>query len=162
LETGEESRKTLDARLRTSGMTVKEVGCSFTTTHFSKSGFMLRAANYIHINSNIIILLLWDGFSYGIFMKKAHFEWDEEKDKENQAKHGVSFLLEQQSFLDPQRIIVEDVSHGIEEERFYCIGRVGEGIMTVRFTYRTDVIRIYGAGYWRKGRKIYEEQNKIY
>ena len=95
-------------------------------------------------------------------MKKAHFEWDEEKDKENQAKHGVSFSLAQQSFLDPQRIIVEDVSHGIEEERFYCIGRVGEGIMTVRFTYRADVIRIYGAGYWRKGRRIYEEQNKIY
>jgi len=95
-------------------------------------------------------------------MKKAHFEWDEEKDKENQAKHGVSFLLAQQSFLDPQRIIVEDVSHGAEEERFYCIGRVGEGIMTVRFTYRADVIRIYGAGYWRKGRRIYEEQNTIY
>ena len=99
---------------------------------------------------------------YGIFMKKAYFEWDEEKDKENQAKHGVSFSLAQQAFLDPQRIIVEDISHGIEEERFYCIGCVGEGIMTVRFTYRADVIRIYGAGYWRKGRRIYEEQNKIY
>jgi hypothetical protein len=42
------------------------------------------------------------------------------------------------------------------------IGRAGDGIMTVRFTYRGNVIRIYGAGYWRKGRKIYEEQNKIY
>jgi len=44
----------------------------------------------------------------------------------------------------------------------HCIGRVAEGIVTVRFTYRDNVIRIYGAGYWRKVRRIYEEQNKIY
>ena len=95
-------------------------------------------------------------------MKKTRFEWDEDKDKENQAKHNVSFSLAQRAFLDPHRIIVEDVDHSTEEERFYCIGRVGDGIMTVRFTYRSNVVRIYGAGYWRKGRKIYEEQNKIY
>jgi len=94
-------------------------------------------------------------------MKKTHFEWDEEKDMENQAKHNVSFSLAQYAFLDPKRVIVEDIHHSAKEGRFYCIGRVGEGIMTVRFTYRNDVIRIYGAGYWRKGRKIYEEENKI-
>jgi hypothetical protein len=53
-------------------MTVKEVECVFTTNRFSKSGFMLQAANSTHKNSNTIILLLWDGFSYGIFIKKAH------------------------------------------------------------------------------------------
>jgi len=95
-------------------------------------------------------------------MGKTRFEWDEEKDKENQAKHNVSFSVAQQAFLDPQRVIAEDVDHSKEEERFYCLGRVGDGIMTVRFTYRGDVIRIYGAGYWRKGRKIYEEENKIF
>ena len=95
-------------------------------------------------------------------MGEARFEWDEEKDRDNQAKHDVSFSMAQRTFLDPQRVIVEDMNHSREEERFYCIGRVGQGIMTVRFTYRGNVIRIYGAGYWRKGRKIYEEQNKIY
>ena len=95
-------------------------------------------------------------------MKKAHFEWDEEKDKENQTKHNVSFVMAQYAFFDPHRIIAEDVSHSSDENRFNCIGRVGDGIMTVRFTYRGNIIRIYGAGYWRKGRKIYEEQNKIY
>lgn len=92
-------------------------------------------------------------------MKKNHFEWDEEKDRENQKKHGVSFSLAQHAFLDPHRIIVEDEEHSAEENRYYCIGRVGEEVMTVRFTYRGNVIRIYGAGYWRKGRKVYEEQN---
>lgn len=95
-------------------------------------------------------------------VRKVRFEWDEEKDEENQAKHNVSFSLAQRAFLDPYRVIVEDVNHSTEEERFYCIGRVDDGIVTVRFTYRGNVIRIYGAGYWRKGRKIYEEQNKIY
>ena len=95
-------------------------------------------------------------------MKKATFEWDEEKDKENQSKHGVSFLVAQKAFLDPHRIIAEDITHSTEENRYYCMGRVGESILTVRFAHRSNVIRIYGAGYWRKGRKIYEEQNKIY
>lgn len=95
-------------------------------------------------------------------MGEARFEWDEEKDRDNQSKHDVSFSMAQRAFLDPHRIIVEDMDHSKEEERFYCIGRVGGGIMTVRFTYRGHIIRIYGAGYWRKGRQIYEEQNKIY
>jgi uncharacterized DUF497 family protein len=95
-------------------------------------------------------------------VRKVHFEWDDEKDKENLIKHNVSFTLAQRAFLDPHRVIAEDVSHSSDENRFYCIGRVNDGILTVRFTYRGHVIRIYGAGYWRKGRRIYEEQNKIY
>jgi len=92
-------------------------------------------------------------------MKKTYFEWDEDKAQENQKKHNVSFSLAQRAFLDPHRIIVEDEEHSAEENRYYCIGCVEEGIMTVRFTYRGNTIRIYGAGYWRKGRKLYEEQN---
>lgn len=92
-------------------------------------------------------------------MKSARFEWDEEKDKENQEKHNVPFSFAQYAFLDPNRIIVEDINHSNEENRFYCIGSVSDGIMTVRFTYRGNIIRIFGAGYWRKGRKIYEDQN---
>ena len=81
-------------------------------------------------------------------MKSARFEWDAEKDRENQEKHNVPFSLAQYAFLDPKRIIVEDINHSTEESRFFCIGRVDEGIMTVRFTYRYDIIRIFGAGYW--------------
>ncbi len=92
-------------------------------------------------------------------MKKTEFEWDKAKDQENRKKHKVSFSLAQQAFLDPHRVIVEDIEHSSEEDRYYCIGRVGDGIMTVRFTHRENIIRIYGAGYWRKGKKIYEEQN---
>ena len=69
-------------------------------------------------------------------MKKTRFEWHEDKDRENQAKHEVSFSLAQRAFLDPCRIIAVDEGHSGGEERFYCIGRVDDGIMTVRFTFR--------------------------
>jgi uncharacterized protein len=84
------------------------------------------------------------------------------KDVENQRKHGVSFSLAQEAFLDPRRVIARDVAHSRSEERFYCFGSVGGGIVTVRFTYRNDVLRIIGAGYWRKGKRIYEQENQIH
>ena len=93
---------------------------------------------------------------------KNKFDWNEDKDIENQVKHGVSFSLAQRAFLDPRRVIMKDLIHSHGEERYYCIGRVEDGILTVRFTYRETVIRIIGAGYWRKGRRTYEKQNKIY
>jgi len=94
--------------------------------------------------------------------KRSDFEWDSAKDELNQRKHGVSFAMAQLAFLDPNRVILEDLDHNDDEKRFYCLGRVSDGIMTVRFTYRKNKIRIIGAGYWRKGKKIYERKNQIY
>ena len=91
-------------------------------------------------------------------MAKARFDWDERKNHENQRKHGVSFELAQIAFADTKRVIAEDLSHSHSEMRYYCIGWVGHGALTVRFTYREGVIRIIGAGYWRRGKRIYEEQ----
>ncbi len=95
-------------------------------------------------------------------MEKTRFEWDEDKDRENQSKPNVSFSMAQRAFLDPRRIIAEDITHSEEEDRFYCIGQVEDEILMVRFTLRANVIRIFGAGYWRRGRKIYEAKNKIH
>jgi len=95
-------------------------------------------------------------------MERARFDWDDDKDFENQLKHGVSFVVAQRAFLDPKRIIVRDVHHSQREPRYYCLGKSGAGILTVRFTYRRGMIRILGAGYWRKGKEIYEKENKIH
>ncbi len=92
-------------------------------------------------------------------MAKTRFEWDEDKNRENKEKHGVSFEFAQYAFVDPNRIIAEDLKHSHREKRYYCFGKVEEAIITVRFAYRKDVIRIIGAGHWRKGEKIYEKQN---
>lgn len=93
---------------------------------------------------------------------KIMFEWDEEKNTENQKKHGISFEKAKKAFLDPLRVIVEDLDHSSKEQRWFCLGKVNEGILTVRFTYRLKQMRIFGAGYWRKGKKRYEEENKIH
>jgi len=95
-------------------------------------------------------------------MITARFEWNPNKDRENQDKHGISFAKAQYAFADPRRVIAEDLSHSGREKRYYCFGTVGGGILTVRFTYRAGVIRIFGAGYWRKGKAIYERENKVY
>ncbi|MCB4790291.1 MAG: BrnT family toxin [Elusimicrobia bacterium] len=95
-------------------------------------------------------------------MKLAHFEWDLDKDAINRQKHNVSFSLAQRAFADVKRIIYEDFKHSDNEKRYYCFGKVEDEIITVRFTYRGNVIRIIGAGYWRKGRKIYEKENNLH
>jgi hypothetical protein len=91
--------------------------------------------------------------------KNPTFEWDQSKNKLNQKKHNVSFEEAQYAFLDPKRIIAKDLEHSNKEERFYCFGKIEQNIVTVRFTYRNNKIRIIGAGYWRRGKSIYEKEN---
>jgi len=91
----------------------------------------------------------------------SSFEWDENKNKLNQKKHTISFEEAQYAFSDSNRIIARDLEHSGSEERFYCFGKIDESIVTVRFTYRNNKIRIIGAGFWRKGKEIYEKENKI-
>ncbi|MBI5330559.1 MAG: BrnT family toxin [Betaproteobacteria bacterium] len=95
-------------------------------------------------------------------MAHTRCDWDPDKDAENQRKHGVSFSLAQYAFADSQRVIAKDVTHSQTEERFYCFGEVDGGVLTVRFTHRASIIRIIGAGYWRKGKAIYERENQIH
>ncbi len=91
---------------------------------------------------------------------KTKFEWDSDKNIKNPQKHGIDFGVAQYAFADTNRIILKDISHSTKNEtRYFCIGKIDTGIVTVRFTYREEVIRIFGAGYWRKGKKIYEQEN---
>jgi len=87
------------------------------------------------------------------------FDWDPAKDRINQDKHRVSFARAQHAFFDPRRVIAEDLDHSNAEKRYFCFGLVDGGVMTMRFTVRDNRIRIFGAGYWRKGKSIYEQQN---
>jgi uncharacterized DUF497 family protein len=95
-------------------------------------------------------------------VERETFEWDPVKDAINRLKHGVSFEEAQYAFSDPHRVISADVTHAGVETRSFCFGLVAGGVLTVRFTWRSGVIRIFGAGYWRKGREIYERQKKVH
>lgn len=96
-------------------------------------------------------------------MKQPDFNWDSAKNNSNINKHGVSFELAQYAFRDPKRIIAYDRKHSTKKEkRYFCYGKMNERVITIRFTIRKRKIRIFGAGYWREGRKLYYEKNKIH
>ncbi len=90
------------------------------------------------------------------------FEWDAEKNRDNRVKHGIDFAMAQFAFADSRRIIAEDTSHSASEPRYFCYGTVEGGVVTVRFSFRNGIIRIFGAGYWRKGKRIYERENQVH
>jgi len=87
------------------------------------------------------------------------FEWDENKNQENIEKHRISFDIAKEAFSDPAHLILVDEDHSQDEERFFCIGKVGKMVLTVRFVLRGEKIRIFGAGHWRKERRFYEQRN---
>lgn len=88
-------------------------------------------------------------------MLEPSFEWDDAKDRVNRAKHGVNFTEAQQAFFDPHRLIFGDRAHSTDEQRYFCLGMIGDRVLTVRFTWRNGRIRIIGAGFWRKGGRLY-------
>lgn len=71
------------------------------------------------------------------------FEWDKNKEKENQKKHEVSFEEAITVFGDPLSLTIKDPLHSYDEERFIIIGQsfIGRTLIVVH-TERGDTIRI--------------------
>ncbi len=44
------------------------------------------------------------------------FEWDEDKNKANFDKHGIDFETAQFAFIDPKRVIAEDLEHTVRRK----------------------------------------------
>ena len=91
--------------------------------------------------------------------ESGSFIWDIGKELDNIGKHGVDFVTACKVFKDSKRKIYIDSRHSNGEERLFCIGKIGNKVLTVRFTYRGHKIRIFDAGYWRKGEIYYEREN---
>ncbi|MBQ7199327.1 MAG: BrnT family toxin [Selenomonadaceae bacterium] len=81
-------------------------------------------------------------------------EWDDEKNKINKKKHGISFETAANIFLDDNRIDNYDEFHSDYEDRVKVIGRVGE-ILTVIYTERGEKYRLISA---RQADKSEEEE----
>jgi uncharacterized DUF497 family protein len=54
-------------------------------------------------------------------MKSLRFEWDQEKNRENQRKHGVSFAEAQTVFFDEDAVEFYDDEHSEWEDRFLLL-----------------------------------------
>jgi hypothetical protein len=72
------------------------------------------------------------------------FEWDEDKNEQNLAKHGIDFETAILVFNDLQRIEIYDMEHSIHEDRYNTIGMVND-ILFVVYTKRKENIRLISA-----------------
>ena len=72
------------------------------------------------------------------------FEWDEEKNKINIKKHGISFETASLVFNDTYYLEIFDFVHSLDEDRYIAIGKVGR-VLFVVFTERDDKVRIISA-----------------
>ena len=70
------------------------------------------------------------------------FEWDEDKNEANLAKHGIDFDEASEVFYEP---LVVRRSNRNNEERWIAIGRSNDRIISVIFTRRNELIRIISA-----------------
>lgn len=55
-------------------------------------------------------------------MEGIKFEWDENKNRINQRKHGISFDEAKTVFYDEEALVIDDPEHSEEEERFIILG----------------------------------------
>ena len=88
-------------------------------------------------------------------------EWDVRRARQNEAKHGVSLERATQVFDGPKLVLTEDAAHSRFEMRYFAFGEVDGGILTVPFAARDERVRIFGAGYWRKGKVFYEQASRL-
>ena len=74
------------------------------------------------------------------------FEWDQEKEKRNLIKHGVSFKESVTVFYDPLSATFDDPDHSIGEHRFITIGfSFNDRLLVISHTHRGENIRIISA-----------------
>lgn len=80
-----------------------------------------------------------------------NFEFDPEKSKVNQEKHGIS-LADAQYLWDVPAI--ELPAKTVDEPRYMIIGKLGEKCYSCIYTLRGDKIRLISA---RRSRKVEEQ-----
>jgi hypothetical protein len=90
----------------------------------------------------------------------VQFEWDPEKDKENQAKHGVSFEEASTIFGDPFALTISDPDHSEDENRFLTTGYSNRRrLIIVVHTERDERLRLISArDVTPAERHVYEEE----
>ena len=93
--------------------------------------------------------------------KTLQFEWDEEKEDANEAKHGIGFAEAAAVFDDPDAVSLRDDRYDYGEERWITIGRVALTILYVAHNAFEDddgeeIIRIISA------RKATPREARIY
>ena len=97
--------------------------------------------------SNFQSIAIFSNCSYNIIMDIS-FKWDENKNLNNQKKHGVSFEEAKTVFYDNHALEYYDPDHSQKEDRFILLGMSAAArILVVCHCYRSQggIIRIISA-----------------
>ncbi len=95
-------------------------------------------------------------------MHQTTFVWDKSKAEGNLRKHGVGFEEAATIFRDPLLLVIPDLEHSQEEERWVALGKSVRDILLVVIHTENDYqIRIISARRAEpKERRDYEEQRE--
>lgn len=87
------------------------------------------------------------------------FEWDPDKARDNEQKHGISFLEASEVFDDDHSSSVSDPDHSANEHRYLIFGISKQGrYLVVSYTERGDRIRLISARQMTpRERRAYEQ-----
>ena len=76
----------------------------------------------------------------------TEFEWDDDKARSNEQKHGITFEEASTVFGDPLAVIFDDPEHSDEEPREIVVGYSNHSrLLIVSFTHREPAVRIISA-----------------
>ena len=94
---------------------------------------------------------------YKIVQECTGFQWDRYNIQKSLKKHNVSPIECEQAFFNRPLIVVEDVLHSQDEERFYALGKTDQGRkLFVAFTIGKKLIRVISS------RDMHKKEGKIY
>jgi uncharacterized DUF497 family protein len=87
------------------------------------------------------------------------FEWDQDKARENELKHGVSFPEASEVLDDDHSSTVSDPDHAVGERRYLIFGMSKAGRhVVVSYTEREERIRLISARQMTSSeRRAYEQ-----
>ncbi len=75
----------------------------------------------------------------------VNFEWDEAKSEVCFQARGFDFAYALQAFIDPNRVVHQDLRHHYGEDRYQLMGRIEGRLFVVVYTTRQGAIRIVSA-----------------
>ena len=92
--------------------------------------------------------------------KITGFEWDKGNIDKSYQKHDITPNKAEEVFLDEDLLLLEDIKHSKQEERFEATGKIIKGeVLFLVFTIRKDKIRIISARKAnKKERRRYEQE----
>lgn len=73
------------------------------------------------------------------------FDWDYDKNKSNNEKHGIDFNDAKEVFKDDNSKVAPDLRKDYGEDRLKIIGKIYGSIISVIYTVRNNATRIISA-----------------